>query len=67
MLKIQPVVMRYKKHHPEGKNVRRPLHTINKRKRQWYQKKNSEKAISPNKQKEKRKKETRVNIGAPAH
>ena len=41
----------YKKKHPEGKNVRRALHT--KRKRQWY-KKYSEKATSPNKQKEKR-------------
>ena len=41
------------KHHPEGRNVRRTLHI--KRKRQWYQK-YSEKAASPNKQKEKTKK-----------
>ena len=46
------------KHHPEGKNVRRTLHT--KKKRQWY-KKYSEKATSPNKQKG--KKETRAAIG----
>ena len=52
------------KHNPEGKNVRRTLNT--KRKRQWY-KKYSEKAASPNKQKEKRKKHVwlsgRVNKG----
>ena len=40
------------KHHPEGKNVRRTLHTKINRK-----KKNSEKATSPNKQKRKEKKE----------
>ena len=37
MSKIQPVVTRSnKKHHPEGMNIRRTLHT--KRKRKWYKK-----------------------------
>ena len=45
-----------RKHHSEGKNVRRTLHT--KRKRKWY-KKYSEEATSP-------KIETRVATGAPA-
>ena len=52
------------KHHSEGKNVRRTLHT--ERKRKWY-KKYSERATSPNKQEEKRKKETRMAIGSPAY
>ena len=54
MSKIQTVVTKkVEKHHPEGKNVRRTLHT--KRKRKRY-KKYSEKATSPDKQKEKNKK-----------
>ena len=49
---------------PNGKvrfSQRTTYHT--KRKRQWY-KKYSEKVTSPNKQKEKRKNQTRVAIGA---
>ena len=51
------------KHHPEGKNVRRTLHT--KRKRQWY--KNTRKKQKPTSPKKGKKEETRVAVGAPAY
>ena len=65
MSKIQNPARDHKveKHHSEGKNVRRTLHS--KRKRPWY-KQHSEKATSPNKQLGKKKK-TRAAIGAPLY
>ena len=60
MPKIPARGHKVEKHHSEGNNVRRTLHT--KIKRKWYQKKKLGKTASP-----KKEKETRVAIGALAY
>ena len=57
-----------KHHHPEGKSVQRTYSPYKEKAEIMVQKKNSEKASSPNKQKGKKKeKKTRVAIGTPAY